>query len=213
MNDSLTSMQSHSKNDRLEDKMTRLERLVEEQRAQIVQLEANPRMTKAELNTPDKGLPRQLFADPVHPGGSNSQTDASGSSKGSNSQNDASGNSAGSRSQNDAPGNSAGSDQRAPSGPSGPNNSHSMNDNGGTDCNALKEMVRRLSFWITQITGAKDIGENPDNVSFPNERMFRDLARLKKEVEALQRNARSVMPRIQGETPRKFPHWRKMWKP
>ena len=41
-------------NDRLQDKLIRLERLVEEQRVQIVQLEANSRVTKAELNTPDK---------------------------------------------------------------------------------------------------------------------------------------------------------------
>ena len=38
-------------NDRLEDK-DRLEGLIEEHRMQIVQLEAIPRMAKAELNTP-----------------------------------------------------------------------------------------------------------------------------------------------------------------
>ena len=50
-----------------------------------------------------------------------------------------------------------------------------MNANGGTDCNALRETVRRLSFWIMQIIGAIDIKENPDNVAFPNTRTCRDL--------------------------------------
>ena len=61
-----------------------------------------------------------------------------------------------------------------------------MNEKGGTDCNAFRETVRRLSFWIMQITGAIDLGENPDNVAFPNTRTCRDLVQLKKEVEALQ---------------------------
>ena len=69
---------------------------------------------------------------------------------------------------------------------SGSINPHSMNDKGGTDCQALTE-TGRLSFWITQITGAKDIGENPDNVWFPNVQTRRELSRLKKEIEALQR--------------------------
>ena len=88
------STQSHSVNDRLE-KLVGLKRLVEEQRVQIVHLEANARMTKAELNTPDKNLPRQLFADPVHPSASQAQNDASGNSAGSHSQNGAPGNSEG----------------------------------------------------------------------------------------------------------------------
>ena len=46
------------------------------------------------------------------------------------------------------PGNLSGSDPRDPPG------SHSMNDNGENDLNALRETVRRLSFWIMQITGA-----------------------------------------------------------
>ena len=46
--------QSHFVNDRLIEKLIGLERVVEEQRVQIVHLEANARMTKAELNTPDK---------------------------------------------------------------------------------------------------------------------------------------------------------------
>ena len=98
-----SSPSPHSVNDRLMEKLIELQRLVEEQRVQIVHLEANARMTKAELNTPDKNVSRQLFADPVHPSASQSQ-------------NDASGNSAGSNSQNGAPGNSTGSDPRAPSG-------------------------------------------------------------------------------------------------
>ena len=57
------SRESHSRNERLEDKLKRLELQVEEQRRQIVQLEAIPRMTKAELNTPDKGADRKLFHD------------------------------------------------------------------------------------------------------------------------------------------------------
>ena len=50
-----------SRNERLEDKLRGLERQVEEQRRHIVQLEAIPRMTKAELNTPDKDADRRLF--------------------------------------------------------------------------------------------------------------------------------------------------------
>ena len=67
-----------------------------------------------------------------------------------------------------------------------PPHSHSENDKGGTECVALRETVRRLSFWIMQINGAMDIEENPDNVSFPNGQTCRELSRLKKEVEALQ---------------------------
>ena len=93
------------------EKLIGLERVVEEQREQIVHLEANARMTKAELNTPDKNLPRQLFADAVNPSASQSQ-------------NDISGNSAGSHSQNGVPGNFSGSDPRDPPG------SHSMNNSG-----------------------------------------------------------------------------------
>ena len=77
------STQSHSVNDRLMEKLIGLERLVEEQRVQIVHLEANARMTKAELNTPDKNVSRELFVDPVHPSASQSQNDTSGYSAGS----------------------------------------------------------------------------------------------------------------------------------
>ena len=55
------SRESHSRNERLEDKLKRLELQVEEQRRQIVQLEAIPRMTKAELNTPEKDVNKRLF--------------------------------------------------------------------------------------------------------------------------------------------------------
>ena len=88
-----------------------------------------------------------------------------------------------SHSQNDTLGNSAGSNQGQQS---TPHQSHSENDNGGIDCVALKEKVKRLRFWIMQITGAMDIEENPDNVSFPNGQSCRELSRLKKEVEVLQ---------------------------
>ena len=115
------SRESHSRNERLEDKLKRLELQVEEQRRHIVQLEAIPRMTKAELNTPDKDVDRKLFHDAGQ-----------------------------SHSQNSPPGEY-----------STPPNSHSQNDKGGTDCAALKEIVRRLSFWILQITGALDIEEDP----------------------------------------------------
>ena len=168
------STESLSTNDRLEDKVTRLEGLVEEKRIRIVQLEAIPRMAKAELNTPDKEVQRQLFQDQEQ--------------------------SSLPHSRNDSARNSAGSDQRPPS---TPNHSRSMNDKGESDCKTLEETVRRLSFWITQITGAKDIGENPDNVSFPNGQTCRELTKLKK----------SVIPRIQGETHRGFPHWRRMVRP
>ena len=50
------STESHSRDDRLEDKLKRLERQVEEQRRQILHLESIPRMTKQELTTPDKDI-------------------------------------------------------------------------------------------------------------------------------------------------------------
>ena len=31
-----------------------------------------------------------------------------------------------------------------------------------------ERIVRRLQFWILQITGALDMEEDPNNVSFPN---------------------------------------------
>ena len=135
------SRESHSRNERLEDKLKRLELQVEEQRRQIVQLEVILRMTKAEFNTPDKEVDRRLF----HETGQSSQ----------------------SHSQKDPPGES-----------SIPSNSHSQNDTGGTDCVALKETVKRLSFWIVQITGALDIEEDPGNMSFPNPKTCRELDRL-----------------------------------
>ena len=52
---------SHSRNERLEDKLRKLEHQIETQRRQIVQLEAIPRMTKAELNTPEKEVGQRLF--------------------------------------------------------------------------------------------------------------------------------------------------------
>ena len=61
------SRESHSRNERLEDKLKRLELQVEEQRRQIVQLEAIPRMTKAELETPEKGVIRDYFTNLDNP--------------------------------------------------------------------------------------------------------------------------------------------------
>ena len=55
------STEAHSRNDRLDDKLNRLERQVEEQRRQILHLGSIPRMAKQELNTPDKDLQRKLF--------------------------------------------------------------------------------------------------------------------------------------------------------
>ena len=110
------SRESHSRNERLEDKLKRLELQVEEQRKQIVHLEAIPRMTKAELETPEKEVNKRLF----HESGQSST----------------------------------------------PPNSHSQNAQGETDCEALKETVRRLKFWILQITGALDIDEDPSKVSY-----------------------------------------------
>ena len=135
----------------MEDKLKRLELQIEDQRRHIVQLEAIPRMTKAELNTPEKEVNKRLFHEPGQ-----SSTPPN------------------SHSQNDPPGESSHSP-----------NAHSQNDKGGTDCEALRETVRRLSFWILQITGALDIEEDPNNVSFPNPKVCRELDRLKKEVEAL----------------------------
>ena len=123
--------QSHSMNDRLMEKLTALERVVEEQRVQIVHLEANARMPKAEMKTPEKEISSGL--DPKDP---------------------------------------PGSDPR--------------NANGETELTALKETVKRLSFWIMQITGAIDLGENPDQMAFPNTRTCRDLVKLKRDVETLQ---------------------------
>ena len=108
------SRESHSRNERLEDKLKRLELQVEEQRKQIVHLEAIPRMTKAELETPEKDVNKRLF----HESGQSSQ-----------------------------------SQDNKPREFATPPNSHSQNAQGGTDCEALKETVRRLQFWILQITG------------------------------------------------------------
>ena len=88
--------------------------------------------------------------------------------------------------------NSSGSEPRNPPG------SHSMNENGEIDCSALRETVRRLSFWIMQITGAIDLGENPDHVSFPNTRTCRDLVKLKKDVEALQQKCEECQSKTTG---------------
>ena len=134
-------------NERLEDKLKRLELQIEEQRRQIVHLETIPRMTKAELETPEKEVNKRLF----HESGQSSQ-----------------------------------SQDNQPQGIPNPPNSHSQNAQGGTDCEALKETVRRLKFWILQITGALDIEEDPSKVSFPNARTCRELDRLKREVEVLQ---------------------------
>ena len=167
------STEAHSRNDRLEDKLKRLECQVEEQRRQILHLESIPRMAKQELNTPDKDIPRKLFME------QSSQ----------------------SHSQNDPPGNSSGSNQAQASNPP---QSHSGNDKGGTDCAALRETVRRLSFWIMQITGAMDIEENPDNVSFPNGQTCRELSRLKKEVETLQNQCKECHSKNPGGDPLKI---------
>ena len=72
------SRESHSRNERLEDKLKRLELQVEEQRRQIIQLEAIPRMTKAELNTPDKDVDRKLFHETGQSSQSQSQNDPPG---------------------------------------------------------------------------------------------------------------------------------------
>ena len=96
------SRESHSRNERLEDKLKKLEHQVESQRRQIVQLEAIPRMTKAELPTPEKEVDRRLFYQ-----GQSSQP-GQPSPPGQSSQ---------SHSQNDPPG-----------GISTPPNSHSQND-------------------------------------------------------------------------------------
>ena len=115
------STETHSRNDRLEDKLIQLERQMEEQRRQILQLEAIPRMAKQELSTPEKEVPRILFGE-----------------RGQSSQ---------SHSQNEPPGNSADSKQGQVSSPP---QSHSRNDQGGINCAALQETVKRLSFWIMQ---------------------------------------------------------------
>ena len=62
----------------------------------------------------------------------------------------------------------------------------------------MRETVRRLSFWIMQITGAMDLEESPDNVSFPNGQTCRELARLKKEVETLQNKCKECHSKNPG---------------
>ena len=65
--------------DRLMEKVVGLECLIEEQRVHILQLESNAGMTKAELSTPEKNVPRQLnFADTVNPSAPHSHNDTSG---------------------------------------------------------------------------------------------------------------------------------------
>ena len=186
-NDQLT--QSHSVNDRLMEKLMGLERIVEEQRVQILHLESNARVTKPELQTPDKPTPCQLFPESGNPSPSHPQ-------------NDTSGNSTGSHSHNGSPGNPLGS------GPNDPPGSHSIND---TDFNSLRETVRRLSFWILQIIGALDLGENPGMVTFPNTRTCRDLAQLKQEVETLQQKCDECHSKSTcrpGETLGRFLLWK-----
>ena len=51
-------------------------------RRQILHLESTPRMTKQELNTPDKDIQRKLFVE--HSSQSHSQNDPPGNSSGSN---------------------------------------------------------------------------------------------------------------------------------
>ena len=165
------SRESHSRNERLEDKLKRLELQIEDQRRHIVQLEAIPRMTRAELNTPEKEVNKRLFHEPGQ-----SSTPPN------------------SHSQNDPPGESSHSP-----------NAHSQNDKGGTDCEALRETVRRLSFWILQITGPLDIEEDPNNVSFPNPKVCRELDRLKKEVEALQEKCKECHSKNPGGDQFKIP--------
>ena len=117
-------------------------------------------MTKAELTTPEKEIDRKLFHDQ---GQFSQQSEQPGQSS-------QQGQSSQPHSQNATPG-----------GISTPPNSHSQNDKGGTDCVALKETVRRLSFWILQITGALDVEEDPGKVSFPNPKTCRELDKLKKD--------------------------------
>ena len=170
------SRDSHSRNERLEDKLRKLEHQIETQRRQIVQLEAIPRMTKAELNTPEKEIGQRLFHD---------QGQGQSSQRGQSSQ---------SHSQNDQKG-----------GISTPPNSHSHNDKGETDCTALKETVSRLSFWILQITGALDLEENPDKVNFPNPKTCREIDKLSREIEALQEKCQECHSKDPGGDPSKIP--------
>ena len=158
--------ESHSRNERLEDKLKRLELQIEEQRKQIVHLEAIPRMTKAELETPEKEVNKRLF----HESGQSSQ-----------------------------------SQENKPRECTTPPNSHSQNAQGGTDCEAIKETVRRLKFWILQITGALDIEEDPGKVSFPNAKTCWELDRLKKEVEALQEKCKECHSKNPGGDQSKIP--------
>ena len=74
------STEAHSRNDGLEDKLSRLERQLEEQRRQILHLEAIPRMAKQELNTPDKDVQRKLFQEPGQSSQSHSQNGPPGNS-------------------------------------------------------------------------------------------------------------------------------------
>ena len=130
------STNSHSRNDRVEDKLILLERQLEEQRRKILHLESIPRMTKAELNTPDKEVNRKLvFQESAQSSHSHSHNANVGDPNDSNDPNQ-------------------GQQQTPPP-------SHSGNDKGGTGCAELRETVRRLTFWIKQITGVMDLEENP----------------------------------------------------
>ena len=168
------STNSHSRNDRVEDKLILLERQIEEQRRKILHLESIPRMTKAELNTPDKEVNRKL------------EFQESAQSSHSHSHNANVGNPI--DSSNDP------NQGQQPAPPP----SHSGNDQGGTGCAELRETVRRLTFWIRQITGVMDLGENPDDVSFPNWQTCRQLSKLKNEVEALQQKCKECHSKIPG---------------
>ena len=167
------STNSHSRNDRVEDKLILLERQLEEQRRKILHLESIPRMTKAELNTPDKEVNRKLeFQESAQSSHSHSHNANVGNPTDSNDPNQG----------------------QQPAPPS----SHSGNDKGGTGCAELRETVRRLTFWIKQITGVMDLGENPDDVSFPNWQTCRQLSKLKNEIEALQQKCKECHSKIPG---------------
>ena len=174
------SRDSHSRNERLKDRLRKLENQLETQRRQIVKLEAIPRMTKAELNTPEKEIEQRLFCDQEQPS-QQGQSSQPGQSSQSHSQNDQKG------------------------GIFTPPKPHFHNDKGETDCTALKETVSRLSFWILQITGALDLEENPDKVNFPNPKVCREIDKLKREIGDLQEKCKECHSKDSGGDPGRTP--------
>ena len=80
---------------------------------------------------------------------------------------------------NGGPGNSSGLDPKDLQVP--------IHDHGGTDLTALRDSQPVELELLDNADHGSDLGENPDQVVFPDTRTCRDLVNLKKDVETLQK--------------------------